>query len=682
MNAASGNGVALAASRARAWLDRARMHAPTPKAWATFGLACLASLLLCSSVFFFGGHKVDESEVVLNALAIASGDWDPVWSPGYGHLAMYLPAFAIWLAALGMQAFGMAGSQADALYLLFADDAVYRIARFVYALADVGTALVYARVIWILSRQKLLVASFLLYFLFSPDTWFYANYVRTDTLVSFFTACAALVLVGPRTRLTPYLLGLALGAAIACKYSAVVYVAMIALLLLPPGDGSQRFRDGLRMAATAALVTVVATFLFQPLYDYSGITSAIQTHLSGSHFTKEVVPLAERWTRLWGLVLKLEPLAPWLLVAMLGGLARWRKAAPLLLAVALGIAPFALSNFPREYWLIPFADALRAAAWLGVSCLVLALGRRFGATALRVALGIVVLATVAIVVARFHGLARSHAVPQRGLSNDDAARRWLYLHVANRKKLVYVYEKNYQLPRAYSFADYDDAANLSRVFIFERKGFAPLHDLFRRRLYGDDYAEFSSLTKVPQLRLSLGAAAGGAVPELCAAKRCFPAKPADCSSRARAGFPSCAAWTWDMDRPALRQDLSLLTLKLAPQIAEFTACWYDCDNPDAEVPLYRRHDGSVALVDIADRLFAPAKVRRLKEVARMDTRGQEVFLVTTPAAYRPWLPKQAQAKKDASAAFAKAIDAKPLRYFDAGSGPRIEVYALRPAARK
>ncbi|GAB2492585.1 hypothetical protein GCM10027084_01460 [Pseudoxanthomonas sangjuensis] len=648
-----------------------------------FALACLVSFLLCSSVFFFGGDKVDESEIVLNALTIASGDWNPVWSPGYGHLAMYLPALAIWLIALGMQASGMAGSHTDALYLLFSDGAAYRIVRFVYTLADVGTSLVFARIIWNLSRKKLLVASFLVYVLVSPDTWFYANYIRTDTLVSFFSACAVLVLVRSHTRLKPYLLGLSLGAAIACKYSAVVYVALIALLLLPYGDNPRRFPDRLRVTMVAAVMTVAATFVFQPLYDYSGIVAAIHTHLSGSHFTKEIVPLADRWARLWSLILKLEPLAALMLVAMLGGLIQLRKTAPLLLAVVLGIAPFALSNFSREYWLLPFADALRAAAWVGASCLVLSLGRRFGATALRTSLGIVSLAVLALAIARFSSLASSHAVPQDGLSNEEAARRWLYLHIANRKPLIYAYEKNYQLPRAYSFANYDDAAIFSRVFIFRRTKFAPLHEMFHRELYGHDYAEFSSLAEIPQLRLSVGADSGSVVPKLCAGKRCFSAKSIDCSEKSRARFSSCIAFAWDMDRPELREDLSQISLMLAPQVTDFTTCWYDCDNPDAEVPLYRKHNGSVALLGIADRLFARAQVVPLKKVARMDTRGEEVFLVTTPDAYRSWLPKQVQGKeKDVAAFFAKTIDARLVQYFDAGKGPRIEVYALRPSARK
>jgi hypothetical protein len=171
-------------------------------------------------------------------------------------------------------------------------------------------------------------------------------------------------------------------------------------------------------------------------------------------------------------------------------------------------------------------------------------------------------------------------------------------------------------------------------------------------------------------------------PELCAETRCYPARKTDCSDVASASFDRCTTYAWDMERPWLRQDLSILTLHLPPSIREFTACWYDCGNPDAEVPLYRRHDGEVALLDIADRLFASARVLPLDKVARLDTGGDEVFLVTTPAAYRSWATKDARRQKDPRAAFEKAMGAKPVRYFDAGAGPPIEVYTIRRSRTK
>lgn len=664
------------ARRIRSWAD-----APGVGFWSA--LAALLALFLCSTVFHFDGPKVDESEVVLNALAIASGDWNPVWSPGYGHLAMYLPAAVIALVAFLMQLSGAAASYSDGLYLLFADDAAYRITRYLYTLADVGTALLLARLIARASGQRWMALAFGLYFLASPDTWMYASFIRTDTLVSFFIAAGLVVMAGRRRWSTPYLLGISLGAAIACKYSAAVNLPLVGFLLLPHPDDADGFVAGFRrrlgMAVTAGVVALVATLVFQPLYDYSDIVSSIGSNLAGSHFTEEQAPLAQRMSRLWQLVHTVEPAA--LALAMLAPacLLRWRLGLPLLAAVFLGIAPFAVSNFPREYWLLPFADLLRAAGWLGAACLVAWAGTRFGNVARRALVALSLLVAVAAAWTRLPELAATHAVNRgEGLSNVEAARRWLYVHAANRFPVAYGYEKNYVLPRAYSFASYEDAASFSRVFIFYREEFQSLHEFFRRRLYGEEFAEFSSITAIPQLRISVAGAAAvqaaGQLPKVCAGSRCYPPKQVQCSPRAAAQLEACVAYSWDMDRPSLRHTLSIMAVELPPAIGEFTACWYDCDTVGAEALLGEPHQGRIPMTRIGEHLFASGRVLRLTEIRQLQS-PERTYVVTTPGAYLSWLPPdRIDDPRGASAAFAELIDARLIRYFDGGSGPAIEIY--------
>lgn len=650
--------------------------------WLLFALAC--TLLLCSSALFFDGHKVDESEVVLNALTIATGEWDPKWTPGYGHLAMYLPAALLSLVALFVQASGAAASYSDGLYLLFADDAAYRWVRLLYTLADVATALLFARIIVVVTQQRLLAAAYFLYFMISPDTWIYANHVRTDTFVSFFAACALYFLAVGRSWFTPYGLGLALGAAIACKYSAVVYVALAACLLIPLRNEERTIRQRLGMVVIAVVVAAVSALVFQPLYDYSGIFDAINKHLAGAHFAREPVPMGERMVRLWRLVLTLEPLAPVLLVAMLPALSRPRQGVALISAVVLGIAPFVLSNFVREYWLIPFADALRAAGWFGVACAVQSIGARAGINARRVLVGLVLAALASAAWVRASTVPPPQAALKHGLSNAEAAKRWLYVHAANRIPIVYGYEKNFLLPRAYSFSSYGNAADLSRTFIFYREDFRTLHDMFQRRLYSKEFSEFSSVTKVPSLNFSVGvgtAERAAKPPTLCMNDRCFPAKVAPCGAQARSRLGECVTYTWDMDRPALRQNLSNLSLKMPSAMSEFAVCWYSCDRATAESRVRIVHQGRVPLLQLADHLFAPASVRRLTEIKNSRGEPGEVYIVTTPVAYRPWLPKNASVGKGtdgAAATFGKLTNSKLIRYFDAGHGPRIEIYARHP----
>lgn len=644
-------------------------------AWLLAGLAF--TLFVCSSVFFFNGSKVDESEVVLNALAIAAGGWSSEWSPGYGHLAMYLPGAAMVVASLFLQATGAATSHADALYLLFEDGAAYRITRFVYALADVATALVFARVIIKVTGLRLLAVGSVVYFMLSPDTWQYANFVRTDTLVSFFTAVAAYVLVRPRTKSTPYLLGIAIGAAIACKYSAAAYLGLIALLLLPHAGMATTLRQRVAMAAIAGVVACVATFAFQPQFDYSGIVSAVERNLSGAKFAQEAIPLGERMVRLWTLVKSLEPFAALFLASMWLCLLRPRLCAPVLLLVAIGIAPFALSNFPRDYWLIPFADALRAAGWLGLACGVRALqGRSTLLSRALVAIIVVALGVTAVV--RLPDLQRTRRDPHR-TTNADAAKRWLYVNVANRERLVYAYEKNFLLPRAYSFRSYDAAADFSRVFIFYREGSESLHDLFRRSLYTGEYEEFTSSGQVPPLWLRVNSSGPGAPPRLCAGAKCYPPKAVPCDAEPEtAGL--CSRYVWNMGRPEFRLSLSRMSLELDPTVRTLGLCWYNCRPGALADPVDVAERGKVPLVDLSGHLFAPVEVRALGDIRKLPATDHSIFIVTTPKAYKPWLAGSglsADAKKKPGA-FARFIGARLVQRFHEGHGPVIEVYEKIP----
>lgn len=642
--------------------------------WLLVAIAC--ALYLCSSVFFFTGSKVDESEVVLNALSIAAGDWSPKWSPGYGHLAMYLPGAALAMASLFMQATGAAANHADALYLLFEHEAAYRITRFVYALADVGTALVFARVIWKVTGMHLVAAASVVYFLLSPDTWQYANFIRTDALVSFFTAIASYTLVRSRTKATPYMLGIALGAAIACKYSAAAYLGLILLLLLPD-DSASNLRQRLGMVLIAGLTAMLATFAFQPHYDYSGILSAIHTHLAGTKFIGQVAPPGERMLRLWGLVKQLEPLALVFLATMWFGLLRPLRAAPVLLAVLIGIAPFALSNFPRDYWLIPFADALRGAGWLGLACMIgslagrsVYLGRALGA--------LLMVGLVAVIAIRLPDLQRMHRAPH-GITNVEAAKRWLYVNVANRERLIYAYEKNFLLPRAYSFRDYGEAAAFSRVFIFYREGFESLHELFRRYLYNKEFEEFTSVGQVPAFWVRTNSDGSNAPPRLCAGEKCYSPKVTACDAAPSVPGP-CSRYVWNMGRPEFRISLSRMSLELDPSVSTLGLCWYNCRPGALMVSAAIVERGKVPLIDLSAYLFAPAEVRSLKEIRRMSVSGQRLFIVTTPKAYEPWMAGAGMSAeaRGKPGAFAGVIGARLVQRFYEGQGPVIEIYEKVP----
>ena len=644
-------------------------------------ICLLGALLLCSGVFYFDGHRVDESEVVMNAMAIAAGGWTPEWA-GYGHLAMYLPAMAIAAAALFLQFSGAASNYADAIYLLFQDDAAYRITRFLYTLADIGTAVLFAKLIVKVTGQRIVALCFLAYFAVSPDTWLYANYIRTDTLVSFFTAAAVYALARDRTRVTPYLVGIAIGAAIACKYSAITYLALMAVFLLGDPDRQENWKRRVSTAVIASVAMLAAAFLLQPRFNFMGVLSNAAIHISGSHFTQEQAPIGQRLARLWQLATTVEPLALVLLLGMWFALLRFKRSAALLIAVLVGIIPFGFSNYPREYWLLPFADAVRAAGWLGAACAVEFLRRRGGDGSGRWALAAVLVAAAAIIGTRIHRWHEVRPDPLRQ-NNTQIAKQWLYLHAANRIPLAYAYEKNQILPRAYSFADYADAAALSRIFIFERQKFEALHKLFKRRLYSKDYAEFSRSTMVPPLILSVSSETAdrlGGDLQLCAGKRCHAPATMACDRRLKGIMGDCRAYRWDMDSPELQSDLSTMTLRLGSRVPAFSLCWYTCGNGDAWRITRRSLVGEVKLLDLSKLLFAPQAMKPLDQIVQSRAGAAGELIVASPTAYVPWLKKKGLPPgTDAADALSRLLDAGLVKRFESGSGPVIEIYE-RPAA--
>ena len=659
-------------------LDAARLW----RAAAWFMLALLVSLLLCASAISYHGQKVDESEIVMNAVAIAAGSWSPEWS-GYGHLGMYIPAAAMALCSLVLQAMGLASSYADGIYLLFQDEGAYRITRFVYTFADVLGALLLAAGIVRVTGQRLVAALFFATFLLSTDTWAYANYIRSDSLVSFFIVLAAYALAIGRTRATPIVVGIAIGAAIACKYSALVYLPLVAVLAIDEPGKPRGWTQRIRMVAIGAVVAIIAAFALQPRYNFAGVLSAASTHLSGSHFTQKANSFSDRLGRLGNLAFDIEPLALFFGLTMWFALLRFRRSAGLLLAVLLGISPFVVSNFAREYWLLPFADAIRAAGWLGIACLVQVARVRLGADHRKWATAAVLLLGMAILWFSAGDLVASRGGQVR-TTNRETAKQWLYIHAANRVPIVYSYEKNYVLPRAYAFDDYQGAAHFSRVFIFKRNRFESLHALFERSFYQDEYRAFSEATSVPPLQISMGSGTAGRLRGkllLCVDETCYKPKSSSCDTGQQGIMGRCVTFSWDMDKPALKNDLRKLELHVGAPISAYALCWYTCTPSGVQV--YRRKlSGEVGLTSLGGRLFAPTRLLPLKAIAGADKLAAGELLVSSPTAYVPWLKKIRAfkgGKESPGKVFADRLGLELVQEFRRDQGPIIEVYRKKSA---
>lgn len=641
-------------------------------------LAVIVSLVLCTTAFYYHGQKVDESEIVMNAVAIASGGWSPEW-PGYGHLGMYIAAIALSVSSLLLHFVGVVSSYTEGIYLLFENEGAYRVTRFVYTLADVLTALLLARVIVKVTGQRLVAILFFFGFLLSATTWFYANHIRADSLVSFFVAVAVYATAMGRSRSTPYVVGLAIGAAFACKYSALPYLALVIVLAIDEPDRLRSWKQRISMMAIATFVALLAAIALQPRYNFVGVLSAASNHLSGSQFTSQANSMGDRLVRLGELAGGIEPLALFFALFMWFALLRFQRSAGLLLAAILGILPFAASNFAREYWLIPFADAIRAAGWLGIACLVELVRARVRQDHQRWVTAGLLVAAAGILWVGVSDI-NDRRGGKRGVKNSETAKQWLYINAVNRIPLVYSYEKNYILPRAYSFEDYEGAAYFSRIFIFKRNKFDSLHALFNRRFYEHEYREFSESTQVPQLRMSVGSGTAGRVNGkllLCAGNNCYKPKRTRCDAAQTEIMGKCFTYSWDMDKPALKRDLRDVELRIGAPISAYAMCWYNCNKQGA--PLIRKTlSGEVSLISLGSYLFAPTRMKPLEQIAKPGGLGPGEYLVTSRTAYMPWLKKtgvdMSGKKQSPAKILAEHIGLEPVQEFRRDAGPVIEIY--------
>src|SRR5690606_3461276 len=131
-------------------------------------------------------------------------------------------------------------------------------------------------------------------------------YIRSDSLVSLFIAVAVYAMAMERTRATPVAVGAAIGAAIACKYSALVYLPLVAVLAIDEPGRQRNWMQRMQAVAIGGIVAIVAAFALQPRYNFSGVLSAAGNHLSGSHFTQEAHSFGDRMARLGGLAVDVE----------------------------------------------------------------------------------------------------------------------------------------------------------------------------------------------------------------------------------------------------------------------------------------------------------------------------------------------------------------------------------------
>lgn len=480
------------------------------------GVLAVAALQ-AHSVWAYRGDRVDESELVHFAVGFLGRDLDPGWY-GYGSLGMYV-LFAVYaLLAVPALLFGPFGSLSEYAQLLFSGGYFFGVGRFVFAVLGVLTVVLYADIARRhLRAPALLVGAYVVVAVTSVDAIVYANYIRTDRLVSFFVALTLWAAVRSRDHRWLWVTGAAVAGAIAAKMSALPLAAFVLVL------AGYRWRRGhatVEQAALAMLTFVFALMVFQPFVSYPERISGLLLRGSASPFRWGAATYGSMVERMGALGRLLGTYVALALLPLLGLLAargqRWRHVQrvllPALLLLALLFLPYLRSPELRSYWFLPVYDLVRFLALAGATVVwTWAAGRDrpplpravAGRPAIKAGVAAVVVLALAAPGLNLYSL-RIRAIVATEASNAQLAQAWLEDEVLGRERILLDREFSYHLPKVYDPRSLYTSKVVSRAFIFDRWNHPYLNAVFAEYLvteYGPRHGLGGEFATVQALRL-------------------------------------------------------------------------------------------------------------------------------------------------------------------------------------
>jgi hypothetical protein len=476
------------------------------------GLVLAVAALQTHSLWDFRGDRVDESELVHYAVGFLGGDLDPGWY-GYGSLGMYLLAAWYALLAVPLLLLGVHSDIGEYAQQLFAETGFFFVsARFLFAAIGVATVLLYASTARRIGVPKFLVAAYVVVAVTATDALFYADYLRSDRLVSFFAAallCCVVRMPGARGLYAAAVIAAAAGAA---KISAL---PLIGLVIAVAAVRARRGEVTLHAATAAVLLSMVALMVFQPFVDYPERLASLVGRGAAAPFRWSEAVHAGPVDRAFALLrFVLRYVGPALALVPAAMLVRRGRSTLLWASVLLGllVLPYGLSTELRGYWFLPVYELARFLALLGAWGLLGLARRRWSDRLERPAVrrpavaGGMLLVLVLAAPGLMDGFRSARTLASTPAANRQLAGSWLEEDVLGRSPIGLDGEFSYLLPRLYDPDDFTTSKLISRAFIYGRWDHPFLNQLFADHLlevYAPRHGLTGSFPDIEAIRLDL-----------------------------------------------------------------------------------------------------------------------------------------------------------------------------------
>lgn len=454
----------------------------------------IIALFQVFSIWHFVGENGDESEIFHYAIGFFGGDFNPHWS-GYGSLGMYIVYAVYIIMYIPLFLVGKFASLTDYAMQMFENQYFLLVARYVFAVLSVFAVILYSRSA---RDAKIPIPIILAYFLFvvtSSYAIFFANYLRTDSLVSFFVALLVFSAYRSENQKYLYLMALASAGAFASKMSALPLTLLFAgYVLYRLIDKTIKWKHVLFLAATwLALI-----FIFQPYINYLDVFKHLFAlgnqgdeilHLNWSRTYYYSVP--DRLAAIWSCVVRYVSAPALFCLPLLFFSRRYIKLLiPAVGALLLLVLPYINSPEITYYWFVPVFGLIYFLALIGVAGFVgfieASLVNRFKANKQQVRIvafvAVALLSTGYVIQRHIPEYLKTYEIKE---TNTQVATKWIEQNLLETEYIVLDANYTFRRPKVYDRDDYGTAKKISRIFNYNRVKNRFLDEIFYE--YLQDY---------------------------------------------------------------------------------------------------------------------------------------------------------------------------------------------------
>lgn len=443
----------------------------------------LLAALQAVSIYNYQGEKVDESELVHYAVGFLGGNLDPVWV-GYGTFGMYLLGAIYFLVGAWQVFLGRYDSLLSYASELYEDHGFFIIlARFSFALIGVVAALLYFRLGTRLKLPSILLGLFLCLQILGPEALTFANYVRCDSLVSFFIPCILLVITSNYSEnKKANLLALIIAAACASKISAIF---LLVILFFFCGQKYFQKKLGLRAILISLALFQVAVFVFQPYGNiYQRFWEVLEIMIFNSRLDAAKVGHFGFIAHSKAILTVFNKQIPWYLSSALifSPLIYYKNKEFFiysLLTLLLLVAPYYFSSEVTYYWFLPAFPLVRFlalySAWLLLEKIIVKLTKAYALGLKTFAFCLITYLLLTPALSHYQSFVKTSLAQK---TNALIAKQWLLENAYGRIPILLDAHYGYRMPKIYDPENLEEAKKVSTAFIFQRDKIEFLNQAF------------------------------------------------------------------------------------------------------------------------------------------------------------------------------------------------------------